>query len=186
MSFMSFQVRTRTFCCCIPVRFGVLVIGAIGLLFGGVIAVGGVMQASQTPGNKLAYVILTGVYALLAIFSLLGVIGAIIKGLGLIRAYFATLTVLVILSAASGAFSLYRFFQDAPDVVTKCINNSTDDVVIKACHSGTSILKGVVVGVFVFVCLIEIWGCVIVNDYSDQLGEEHQKAKDYEASRPKW
>ncbi|KAJ7640064.1 hypothetical protein DFH06DRAFT_1216517 [Mycena polygramma] len=186
MSLASFHVRARTFCCCIPVRFGVLVIGTIGLLFGSVIAVAGVMQSNRAPaGNKLPYMILTGVYALLALFSLLGIIGAIMKQLGLIKAYFATLTILVILSVASGAFSLYRFFEDAPILVIECINKSTDSAVFKKCHEGVSVIKGVLVAVFVFVCLIEIWGCVILSDYSEQLGEE-QQAKDHEASKPQW
>ncbi|KAJ6451002.1 hypothetical protein C8R47DRAFT_1084229 [Mycena vitilis] len=141
------------------------VIGTIGLLFGGVIAVGGVMQSSRSPaGNKLPYIILTGVYALLALSSLLGIIGAIMKKLGLIKAYFATLTVLVILSVASGAFSLYRFFEDAPILVLECIGNSTDSTVSKKCHDSVSILKGIIVGVFIFVCLIEI--CELVNSQS--------------------
>ncbi|KAJ7124928.1 hypothetical protein C8R44DRAFT_126772 [Mycena epipterygia] len=140
-------------------------------------------------GNKLAYIIQIAVYALLAILSVFGIIGAIFKKRGLIRIYFAILTVHVLFSIASGVFSLYRFFQDAPDDVTKCINNSTDEGVIKACDKGMSVMKGVLVAVFIFVWLIEIWGCIIVNNYSKQLGEEQvmaQKAKDFEASRPKW
>ncbi|KAJ6558554.1 hypothetical protein DFH09DRAFT_1163173 [Mycena vulgaris] len=188
---MSLHVQSRTFCCCIPVRFGVVVIGIIGLAGGGVIAVGGVIQANRSTGNKLAYIIQIIVYGLLAILSIFGIIGAILKKRGLIRAYFAILAVHVLFSIASGVFSLYRFFQDGPDDVNKCIDssNSTDDVVIKACQTGMSVMKGVLVAVFIFVWLMEIWGCIIIKNYSKQLGEEKamaQKAKDSEASRPKW
>ncbi|KAJ7928604.1 hypothetical protein B0H13DRAFT_990647 [Mycena leptocephala] len=183
---MSLRVPSRKFCCCIPVRFGVVIIGIIGLAGGGVIAVGGVIQANRSSGNKLAYIIQIFVYGLLAVLSVLGIIGAIIKKRGLIKAYFATLTVHVLFSIASGVFSLYRFFQDAPDDVTKCINNSTDDLVIKSCQKGISVMKGVLVAVFVFVWLMEIWGCIIVNNYSRQLGEEQAAAQKYEESRPKW
>lgn len=170
-------------------RFGVVVIGIIGLAGGGIIAVGGVIQAERSPGNKLAYIIQIAVYALLAILSVLGIIGAIFKKRGLIRSYFVMLTVHVLFSIASGVFSLYRFFQDAPDEVNTCINNSTDATVIKACQKGVSVMKGVLIAVFAFVWLIELWGCIIVNNYSNQLAQEQdleQKAKDYEASRPKW
>jgi len=186
---MSVRVQSRKFCCCIPVRFGVVVIGIIGLAGGGIIAVGGVIQAERSPGNKLAYIIQIAVYALLAILSVLGIIGAIFKKRGLIRSYFVMLTVHVLFSIASGVFSLYRFFQDAPDEVNTCINNSTDATVIKACQKGVSVMKGVLIAVFAFVWLIELWGCIIVNNYSNQLAQEQdleQKAKDYEASRPKW
>ncbi|KAJ7497109.1 hypothetical protein FB451DRAFT_215881 [Mycena latifolia] len=186
---MSLRVQSRTFCFCIPVRFGVVVIGIVGLAGGGVIAVGGVVQANRSAGNKLAYIIQIIVYGVLAILSVSGIIGAIFKKRGLIRAYFAILTVHVLFSVASGVFSLYRFFGDAPDDVNKCINNSTDDVAIQACQKGMSVMKGVLIAVFIFVWLMEIWGCLIVKSYSTQLGEEQamaQKAKDYEASRPKW
>jgi len=183
------SVQSRTFCCCIPVRFGVVVIGIIGLAGGGVIAVGGVIQANRSTGNKLAYIVQIIVYALLAILSVFGIFGAILRKRGLIRTYLAILTVHVLFSIASGVFSLYRFFQDAPEDVTKCIDNSTDKDVVTACQKGMSVMKGVLIAVFVFVWLMEIWGCIIVKNYSTQLGEEQamaQKAKDYEASRPKW
>ncbi|KAJ6603115.1 hypothetical protein B0H10DRAFT_646516 [Mycena sp. CBHHK59/15] len=186
---MSVRVQSRTFCCCLPVRFGVLVIGILGLAGGGIIAVGGIIQAERSTGNKLAYLIQIIIYGLLAILSVFSIIGAIFKKRGLIRSYFAIMTVHVLFSIASGVFSLYRFFQDVPEDVTKCINNSTDDDVIKACHKGMSVMKGVLVAVFVFVWLMEIWGCIIISNYSKQLGEEQamaQRGRDYEASRPKW
>ncbi|KAJ7502792.1 hypothetical protein B0H11DRAFT_1986377 [Mycena galericulata] len=186
---MSVRVQSRKFCCCIPVRFGVVVIGIIGLAGGGIIAVAGLIQADRSPGSKLAYIIQIIVYGLLAILSVFGIIGAIFRKRGLIRAYFAMLTVHVLFSVASGVFSLYRFFQDAPADVQTCINKSTDSTVINACQKGMSVMKGVMVAVFVFVWLMEIWGCIIVNNYSKQLGQEQevaQKARDYEASRPKW
>ncbi|KAJ7755716.1 hypothetical protein DFH07DRAFT_488275 [Mycena maculata] len=186
---MSAYVPSRKFCCCIPVRAGVVLIGLVGLAGGGLIAVGGAIQAERSPGNKLAYIIQIIVYGLLAILSIFGIIGAIFRKRGFIRSYFGILTVHVLFSMASGVFSLYRFFQDAPADVNTCINNSTDDTVIKACQKGMSVMKGVLIAVFVFVWLMEIWGCIIVNNYSNQLGQEQemaQKAKDYEASRPQW
>ncbi|KAJ7209567.1 hypothetical protein GGX14DRAFT_630782 [Mycena pura] len=186
---MSFSAPTRTFCCCIPVRFGVIVIGLIGFAGGGIIAVGGAIQAERSSGNKTAYLVQIAVYALLAILSLFGIIGAITKKRGFIRSYLSILIAHVLFSIASGVFSLYRFFQDAPDDVNKCINNSTDTLAIKACQKGISVMKGVLIAVFVFVWLMEIWGCIIVNKYSKQLADEQsvaQKRKEWEESRPKW
>ncbi|KAJ7287367.1 hypothetical protein C8J57DRAFT_1049974, partial [Mycena rebaudengoi] len=117
------------------------------------------------------------------------IIGAVLKKRRLIRAYSVILFLHILFSIASGAFSLFRFFQDAPVDVTKCIDSSSNDLVIKACQKGISVMKGVLVAVFVFVWLMEIWGCIIVSNYSKQLADEQaavQREKDYEARRPKW
>lgn len=102
------------------------------------------------------------------------------------------LVVHVLFSIASGSFSLYRFFQDSPDTVRSCINGSSDSLVEKSCEKGVSVMKGVMVGVFVFVWLMEICksssscichlciflrfyhpgGTFIVKHYVEQLDEE--------------
>jgi len=113
-------------------------------------------------------------------------IGPIIKKRGFINAYLAAFTVHVLFNILSGAFSLYRFFQHALYVASKCIDNSTDGLATNTSQKGMSIMEGVLIAVLVFVWLMEIWGRVIVNDYSRQLGEEETMAQRYEESGRKW
>jgi|ERR1700728_3859252 hypothetical protein len=40
-------VRTRTFCCCLPVRFGVFILTTFGVLVGGLLSVGGWLQVAN-------------------------------------------------------------------------------------------------------------------------------------------
>jgi len=85
-------VPSRNFCCCLPVRFGVIIIALLGLFVGGVVAIGGIYEATrlQNPDTttKVAYGIAITIYALYALMSLLALIGAIAKQRGLIRAFF--------------------------------------------------------------------------------------------------
>ncbi|KAF9038361.1 hypothetical protein BDZ89DRAFT_1157204 [Hymenopellis radicata] len=172
---MPVRVRSNKFCCCIPVRLGVLIIGLLGVACGGVIAVAGIIQYQRIGGdikNKLAYAIQILVYGMYALISILGLIGALGKKRRLIQMFHAMLVIHVLFSIASGSFALYRFFLDAPDSVNSCVNGSKDDDVVAACKKGVELLKGVLVGLFVFVWIMEIWGCIIVKSYSNQLTDE--------------
>lgn len=40
-------VRSRKFCCCLPVRFGVFVIAILGIIGGGLVSVGGWLQIKR-------------------------------------------------------------------------------------------------------------------------------------------
>ncbi|KAF8629264.1 hypothetical protein AX17_005843 [Amanita inopinata Kibby_2008] len=113
-------------------------------------------------------------------------IGAIGRKLGLIRLYFAILFVHLLFSLATGIFAIYRVFHDAPEYIEKCVGDHGGSLASgsKVCRDGASITKGIVIGLFVLVWLVEIWGCVIVNSYSRQLSEEtaaERVVKDTEA-----
>ncbi|KAJ7594727.1 hypothetical protein C8J56DRAFT_855185 [Mycena floridula] len=170
-------VHSRTFCCCLPVRLGTFIIAILGLFVGGLVSIGAIIQYKNTwnpdTTTKVAYAIVIIVYGLYAILSILAIVGAAGKKRGLIKAFFGYLTVHVILSIASGAFSLYVYFQSAPDRVNRCINSSSGSfVAVQACKQGMNVAKGVIVTLFILLWLMEIWGCVIVNDYAKQLEEE--------------
>ena len=62
----------------------------------------------------------------------------------------------VLFSIASGSFALYRFFVDAPATVRSCIGGSKNEDAVEACKNGVNILKGVLIGVFLFVWVMEI------------------------------
>lgn len=83
-------------------------------------------------------------------------IGAFAKKRKLIQAFHGILVVHVLFSIASGSFAIYRFFLDAPDTVKSCVNGSNDDDVETACKKGVEILKGALVGIFIFVWILEI------------------------------
>ncbi|GLB37265.1 hypothetical protein LshimejAT787_0403160 [Lyophyllum shimeji] len=169
-------VPTRKFCCCLPTRFGVVIVALIGLLGGGVIAVVGGLNAHRINGSKVSIGISITVYGLLAFVSLLGLIGAIARKLALIKLYFAFLVVHLMFSLAVGIYAIFRVFKDKHVFLNDCIQSNTAAAAQspqKLCNDGLKVVKGVTVTLFIIFWLIEIWGCVIVNSYAGQLADEN-------------
>ncbi|KAF8230163.1 hypothetical protein L208DRAFT_1438542 [Tricholoma matsutake] len=181
------MVPTRTFCCCIPVRAGVIIIAIIGILGGGALSVLGGLQAERMTGKKVAIAISITVYALLAILSVLGFIGAIARRLHLIKIYFGMLLAHLIFSMGMGGFAIFRVFRESSLYFQDCLQSQAatlSDNPTKICKDGVKIIKGVIIALFVVLWLFEIWGCVIVSNYSKQLAAEksvHGVVKDTEA-----
>ncbi|PFH52014.1 hypothetical protein AMATHDRAFT_2503 [Amanita thiersii Skay4041] len=176
-------VPTRTFCCCIPSRVGVLLIGLIGLVGGGGITALAILRIKASVGSKVSLIIEAIIYGLLALVSLLGLIGAIGRKLSLIKLYFAMLVTHLLFSFGAGTFAIYRVFHDAPEYINKCVGQRGSSG-LKVCQSGVAVTKGIVITMFILVWILEIWACVIVFRYSKQLSEEtaaERVVKDTEA-----
>ncbi|KAF7321503.1 hypothetical protein MKEN_00671100 [Mycena kentingensis (nom. inval.)] len=187
----AFRAPTRKFCCCIPVRAGVVLISILGLVGAVLIAAAGIIEVSRTKGNKLAYILQIIVYSISALLCFLGLVGAILKRRMLIRAYFGLLAVHLLISIGAGIFALVRLWQDTPVDVDACNEQYPDDqtVGLEACKRGFTVIKSVVVATFVLVWIIMMWACVIVGDYSKQLGDEAnmvRRRQEWEETRPKW
>ncbi|KAF5386127.1 hypothetical protein D9615_002393 [Tricholomella constricta] len=169
-------VSTRTFCCCIPTRFGVVIIALIGLLGGGVISIAGGINAHLLSGSKVSIGILIAVYALLAFVSLLGLVGAIGRKLALIKLYFTILLAHLLFSMGMGIYAIFRVFKDSSTFMDACMSSKSAASVEnpkQLCVDGLKLLKGLSVTLFIIFWLIEIWGCVIVNSYAGQLADEN-------------
>jgi len=167
-------VTTRIFCCCIPVRAGTVLIAILGLLGGGVLAVLGGLNAHNIKGSKVSAGITIAIYGLLALVSLVGLIGAIARKLALVKVYFAMLLAHLMFNLGVGIYALFRIFRDGHVFVDNCVAaNPTVTNATKVCFEGLRVIKGVSVSLFIVFLLIEIWGCVIVSNYAGQLADEN-------------
>jgi hypothetical protein len=180
---MSANVRTRTFCCCLPVRFGVFVITILGMLGGTLLAVVGWLQTIKLQGmlpktNEVALYIHASLYTLLAILSLFGFVGAIIKNRTMISIFFMMFVGHLVFSIFSGSFALYNIFNvSAGDAIQKCLNTPNSEgqqATEEDCNRGYTLLKALAVTIFIVVWLLQIWGCVITNNYISQLDDEEE------------
>jgi len=182
-------VRSRVFCCCLPVRFGVFVMAVLGILGGGFIAVVGWAQIAQLAKHpldqrdKIALIVQTIIYTLLALLSFCGLIGTFNKSRSLISVYSTMLCAHLGFSIVTGIFYLYTLFhQTGQTDIQKCIDESTDDATVEACKKGFGVIRAIIVVVFVIVWLLELYGCIIVSNYTDQLDEEKSIKHSREAS----
>lgn len=181
---MISRVPTRTCCCCVPSRAGVIIFAVLGVFFGSIISGLGSLRIKNIEGSKTSLVIEVILFAILAFVSLMGLIGALGRKLGLIRFYFAMLVIHLIISFAIGAFAMAKIFHDAPAYVGKCVTEHGGPTSSKVCTDGASITKAIVVSMFLLLWFFLIWGSVIVNSYARQLREERtaeRVVKDNEA-----
>jgi len=128
--------------------------------------------------NEIALYIHSSLYSLLALLSLFGFVGAIIRNRTMVSIFFMILVGHLVFSIFSGAFALYNIFNvTSNDAIQKCISTPNADgqpSTEEECNRGYTFFKAIAVTVFVLVWLLEIWGCVITNDYISQLDEEDE------------
>ncbi|TBU31547.1 hypothetical protein BD309DRAFT_993216 [Dichomitus squalens] len=186
-------VRSRKFCCCLPVRFGVFSESILGIAVGGFFAVGGWIEIHAmlkgtlglAQGEKIALWCLAISMTIFALTSLLGLIGAIGRIRSLVGLYAGMITFVTVLDVVAGIFFIYQLFHgEGNDQINKCTaaaDNNTQglpdssnaaDVTHWACSTGFAVGRAIVVVVYVLFWLIEIYGCVIAFEYVGQLAEE--------------
>ncbi|RDX41616.1 hypothetical protein OH76DRAFT_187663 [Lentinus brumalis] len=183
-------VRSRKFCCCLPVRFGVFCESILGLAVGGFFSVvawieinkfmhGQLQDLSQSDKTALWVVAATMTFA--AVTSFLGLIGAIGRVRPLVAIYATVLTGVTVLDIIGGIYLIVQLFHGyGDDQVKKCQDQAdkgaqgTVDVEHWACSEGFKVGRTILVVVYVIWWLIEIYGCVIAFGYVSQLNEEEE------------
>jgi len=175
---MSGSVRSRKFFCCLPVRLGVFVLSLLSMIGGSFTAAAGWIQVSQLQQNPLgrdetiALYVHSGMFTILALVSVFGFIGVIIKNRRMVSSFAVALAITLGLSVASGIFTLYSLFkQDPSSAIAQCLSASTD-ATADGCKSGINIMKGVMIAIYVLTWLIQLYFYFIVERYVDQLDDE--------------
>ncbi|KAI0708083.1 hypothetical protein C8T65DRAFT_830075 [Cerioporus squamosus] len=189
-------VRSRKFCCCLPVRFGVFCESILGLAVGGFFSVVAWIQINKftqdlSQSDKVALWVVAATMTFAAITSLLGLIGAIGRVRALVAVYATVLTGVTVLDIIGGIYFIVQLFHGYGDEqIAKCQAQAdqgaqgTVDVEHWACSAGFKAGRTVVVVVYVIWWLIEIYGCVIAFEYVGQLNEEEEaKVSDREKNQ---
>lgn len=142
----------------------------------GIIQLAGVSQAPVEKSDLIALYIQTIMYALLGVVGAFGFVGALIRNYRMISNFAIVLAVHLGFSIASGIFSIYAMFtRDASTAVAQCLVNASVqgvEVTQTDCQNGITVMKGVMVAVYVITWLIQLYAYFIVERYADQLEEE--------------
>jgi len=172
-------IRTRTFCCCLPVRLGVFLLTLLGLTVGTIVAAAGWIHVGTLRNHPLdvndqvALFFLAIMYSILAFVSLFGLFGAIARNPGWVYMFLVALGVHLGFNIASGIYNIVTLYrQNSQTVMWKCLNGATDQVSIDICNSAVGIVKGLTIAIYVCTWLLELYACVIVSNYVEQLHEE--------------
>ncbi|GLB41096.1 hypothetical protein LshimejAT787_0903110 [Lyophyllum shimeji] len=172
-------VRSRTFCCCIPVRFGVFILSLLGIIGGAMVCIVGWVAVSRlwkyplpTP-DTIGIWLHAALFTLLTLLSVFGFIGCLVKSRNSVHAYSIGLLITLLLSIASGSYSLWALFhQNSQKAVNDCLNGGADVLMQAVCKNGVNVYKGVTVGVYIVIWLLMIYAYVIVDNYVEQLDDE--------------
>jgi len=173
-------VRPRTFCCCLPVRLGVFFLSIVGLLGAGFIAGAAWWQIKQLyaqPSTKpdIAIWIHAVTFSLVALVSLLGLLGACFRSRRAMTVYWIVLTTVLLLSIGSGAYTIYTIFaRNSTNAILNCIN--ADQLTRDVCAKSLKIIQWVIVAIYAVTWLLELYAITVVYSYSSQLLDE-QRAK---------
>lgn len=187
---MAYGIRSQKFLCCLPVRIGVFVLsffqllgyGAAAALFWYAIFSKGTWSftnlechcpSSNGPrlsdvhfdkAQKIAVIIFAAYSSILALLSFCGFIGSIFRSRSLVAPYSTSLFFLFGVSVALTVFWAITWFRMSKDsFIDQCINGSTDQSTIDACHHVNEIrfiaLGVVILGLLVHLCK---WTCSLL------------------------
>jgi len=185
------HVRSRKFCCCLPVRFGVFCSALIGLMAGG--AFGGLgwyevhewvtNQITLDTEEKVVLILFSVTYTIMALLAFFGLVGSLAGSRALVHEYAVSVTVSTVTSIGVGIYFIYRLFFHDMASCTTTQTTDTAEVVSYVCRKGFEVIRIVIVVFLVIVWLFQIAGCFIVYDYVGQLNEESALEFDSERER---
>ncbi|KAF7303749.1 hypothetical protein MIND_00604500 [Mycena indigotica] len=177
-------VRTRHFCCCLPVRLGVFLLSLGIALLGGAVSVLAWMEVTKLHENPLpkndeiSLYIHAVMFSVLCIVGAFGFFGALTKQRGLVSVFGTMLALHLGFSIATGIYTLYTLFKRSNQAaLIVCINNSvdpTDPAAAVRCQNGFKYLKIVSIVSYCLSWLIELYAVLVVTSYVKQLKEEEE------------
>ncbi|KAI0365987.1 hypothetical protein BV20DRAFT_693807 [Pilatotrama ljubarskyi] len=193
-------VRSRKFCCCLPVRFGVFCESLLGIAAGGLFAVGGwilvhdMLKGTLNPplsgSEKTAAWLLAIISTIVVLVSSLGhpwisLVGSIWKIFSLVSLYAGSITFATGVEIVIGIYSIYQLFHgEGASQISKCEQSAgtgvNQDFTNFSCNASFKTGRVIVVVLAVIFWLIAIYGCHIAFEYVGQLREEKSDGGDYE------
>jgi len=165
--------RTK-FCCCIPVRLGVIAMAILGIIFSAVLSIVLWYELSASPhvssGVRAAFVIGGLVETFLFAASIFGLVGSIVRKLSFIRIYAIFTYVHFVLNLGVAIWFLVAASHAAKSTDAALCEGSGDAQ--EQCMGLISFGQRTLIVVASLVLLIEMYGALILTRYVNQLSNE--------------
>lgn len=172
----------KTFCCCLPVRIGVLVLSLLGVLFAGLLSIVLWFEVangqSLTSGERAGFAVIALVETFLLVACLLGFIGVVVRKQLFVQIYAYFLYFHLLLNIAAAIFLLVevtRFTNSA--AYHLCLDTIRDDGAQKQCVGFLQTARWVYFAVSSVLLLIEMYVAIIVARYVNQIQREKRRAR---------
>lgn len=180
----------RTFCCCIPVRLGVLILSPLTVIAATLLAYTQLYlllnyQSQYDTFTKAIRGALAGITILIALSSLFGLLGALFARRSMVSFYSNMLWLGLIIFTVLGAIDIWQLFRNKDDFSRKCqtetqlkpqdlqsfLGISLDGTRDQACKKLANVSAIVVAILFGILVLVLMWLIGIVTKYKHQLQE---------------
>ncbi|PFH51539.1 hypothetical protein AMATHDRAFT_74891 [Amanita thiersii Skay4041] len=173
---------SKTFCCCLPVRGGVIAMSLLGIVFAGFLTVVIWFEVSTNhdlaSSERAAFIVGGVVETLLFLASMIGFTGAVIRKQLYIQVYTYTLHVHFWINLGVAAYLLYvinNFTSTATQVA--CEETIQNQDTQNQCKGLLNVAKGLYFVVASIVLLVEMYGAIIATRYLNQLQGEKRTAR---------
>lgn len=184
----------RHFCCCIPVRAAVFISSLLSLIGSG-LGAGAFFwlvhtvdtrpdllkdnQVKVTSGARIGLIVAGVVLAIIALISLFGFIGSVIRNRRMVKTYSVLVWIGFFSSLALTAFAFYLVFSGS--TLIECYD-SNDNSVPCSSFFDTGRKAGFVI-CNVIGLLFHLYVCVIIRRYVEQLEDEQAYKNDFGVKR---
>ncbi|TDL24313.1 hypothetical protein BD410DRAFT_820447 [Rickenella mellea] len=175
--------RRQKFCCCLPVRMGVIAMSALSVLLAGFFAVilwfEVATQNTTSSGERTVFIIAAIIETALFIASILGFIGACARKQLFVVIYAFFLYFHFLLNFGVAAYLLYHVTRAAnTDIVKACQQGLRNDGSKNACKGLLNFTKELYWGLSSLVLAIEAYGAILITRYVNQLKDEKKKGRE--------
>ncbi|KAJ7462381.1 hypothetical protein B0H11DRAFT_2055469 [Mycena galericulata] len=184
---MAFSYRElffggTTFCCCLRVRLGVIIMSVLGMLFAGLLSILLWFELASTPdmsSNERAIFIVAGlVETLLFVASVLGFVGAVVRKQVFVQIYAYFIYVHFILNLGVAIYLLYFLVHvSTTDQVKACQDAIQNTTAQSQCTGLLKVGLGIYGAVASIVLLTEMYGAIIVARYVNQVQREKRNIR---------
>lgn len=134
-------------------------------------------------GQYYAFIVIGVIFTLYTLFSLFGFVGAIFRKRGLVAWYSTLLWVLLLLNLGVGIYSIDATIKQRQSLSDQCaaktansqsgtIANDENKVTSTICSAASKAGVALAIAIFVIEWLLQLYACIIVKRYVEQLSEE--------------
>ncbi|KAF9268934.1 hypothetical protein L218DRAFT_970178 [Marasmius fiardii PR-910] len=174
----------KTFCCCLPVRFGLISMSFLGILFGGILSlvcwfeVANAAIAEMEGPTKAAFIVGGLVETILFVASMLGFIGAIVRKQSFVQTYAYILYVHFVLNLVVAIYLLVMVSKVSSVAIAKACQQTVKDAgAQEQCAGLFKNIRAVIIVVACIVLFVELYGAIIAARYVNQIQREKRGAR---------